>query len=449
MPSRLSLRFLQISDVHLGQTLTGSRLALPADKASQREGEILAAFAAAFRLVQDEELDGVLLPGDLFNGEEVGDALAAEAFAVMRSIAPKPVFLSPGNHDPYSPEGPYGPARWRLLAGGEGPPPNLVLFREERFRTLAWPGRGDVTVSGAAFLRPTPVRERRLALPVVERASLDPGRINLALLHGSRDDGDWLARSKATLPFSAAELAAQPFDYTAVGHYHAPAPILRPGTRAMIGGYAGMPAFQALDEDGEKCVWVVEVDLEAAAMRLCSAHAEPRVVDSRRLVRLTVDVSGREDLEQARGAVEGAWAQRGGRAADVVAVTFAGRLAAGLSREGLIAATSDWLAGRCFHVVAFGGRLEPELDVRPYLEGEATTLEARFARELHAKAQSLPPGRERDIARNALYYGLEALVHSRVRRRWEADPGEMSGADGNGADGDGTGGDGTGGRSGP
>ena len=141
--------------------------------------------------------------------------------------------------------GQTGLCLWRLLAGGEGPPPNLVLFREERFRTLTWPGRPDVTVSGAAFLRPTPVRERGLALPVVARASLDPGRINLALLHGSRDDGDWLARAKATLPFSAAELAAQPFDYTAVGHYHAPAPILRPGTRVETKSWIHLALFRA------------------------------------------------------------------------------------------------------------------------------------------------------------------------------------------------------------
>jgi exonuclease SbcD len=429
LPSRL--RFLQISDVHLGQTLVGSRLAFPAEKAAEREREILAAMEAAFQLVGAEELDGVLLPGDLFNGEEVGDSLAAEAFAIIRSIAPKPVFLSPGNHDPYSPEGPYGAARWRLLAGGEGPPENLVLFREERFRTVPWPGRPEVTVTGAAFLRPTPVLDRRLALPVVDRASLDPARINLALLHGSWDDSGWLARDKATLPFSAAELAAQPFDYTAVGHYHAWTPIHRPGTREIIGAYAGMPAFQALDEEGPKSVLIVEVRREDGGGSPCNVVAETRAVDERRLLRLTVDLTGRDDLEQVRAAVEGAWAAAGGRPTDVAAVTFTGRLAAGLAREDLIAATAEWLAGRSFHAVAFGGRLEPELDVRPYLEGEATTLEARFARELHERIRSLPPGRDREVVRHALYYGLEALVHGKVRRRWEADPGEKS--DGGGA----------------
>ncbi len=426
MPSRLAVRFLQLSDVHLGQSLAGSSLGLPAELAARREREILEAFAAAIRLVASEDLDGVLLPGDLFNGEEVDDALAAEAFAVIRSIAPKPVFLCPGNHDPYSPDGPYGTSRWRLLAGGEGPPPNLVLFREERFATVAWPGRPEVTVSGSAYLRPTPVTDRRLARPVVDPASLDPGRINLALLHGSRDDGGLPPRGKATLPFNAAELAAQPFDYTAVGHYHATAPIFRPGTREVVGGYAGMPAFQALDEEGEKSVLIVEVSIEPGPGRALIVRPGLRIVDPRRLIRLAVDLSGRSDLAQARGAVEAAWTEAGGRPLDVAAVTLTGRLAPEVGREELAAAVPEWLAGRCFHAAVFCGRLEPELDVQRYLDGEAMTLEARFARELAAMINERAPGREREIARHALYYGLEALVHGRVRRRWEADPGGRS-----------------------
>ncbi len=64
----------------------------------------------------------MLLPGDLFDGEAVDDALAAAAFAAIRELAPLPVFLTPGNHDPWSPEGPYGEARWRLLPAARGRP---------------------------------------------------------------------------------------------------------------------------------------------------------------------------------------------------------------------------------------------------------------------------------------------------------------------------------------
>lgn len=425
MAPQVSVRFLQLSDVHLGASLAGTRLGYSDEKARQRERELLDAFAAAFRLVESERLDGVLLPGDLFNGEEVDDALAAEAFAIMGAIAPRPVFLAPGNHDPLSPEGPYGAARWRLLAGGQGPPPNLVLFREEIFRAVPWPGRPDVTVAGAAYLRPTPVRDRRLARPLVAPGGLDPGRLRLALLHGSRDDNAFVPPGKATLPFSAAELAAQPFDYTAVGHYHASAPILHPQTRAVIGAYAGMPAFLGLDEEGEKHVLVVETTLTREPERRCAVRVERRGVDPRRLHRLAVDLSGRLDLEQALAALAQAFdgCAPPVAAADVVAATLHGRLAPDLDRRQVTEAATAWLAERCFHAVVFGGALEPELDIRPYLERDARTLEARFARELQAEIERRPEGREREIARAALSYGLEALVHGRIRRRWEPDPG--------------------------
>ena len=138
-----------------------------------------------------------------------------------------------------------------------------------------------------------------------------------------------------------------------------------------------------------------------------------------------MDLSGRLDLEQALAAL--AQACDGCvppvAAADVVAVTLHGRLAPDLDRRQVAEAATAWLAERCFHAVVFGGALEPELDIRPYLEGDARTLEARFARDMQAEIERRPEGREREIARAALSYGLEALVHGRIRRRWEPDPG--------------------------
>lgn len=422
MTQPLSVRFLQLSDVHLGASTAASRLGYSPERAAQRAAEVQAAFAGAMRLAVEERCDGVLLPGDLFDGEAVDDAVAAAAFAAIRELAPLPVFLTPGNHDPYSPEGPYGEARWRLLAGGEGPPANLVLFRDERFVTVPWPGRPDVTVTGAAFLRPTAVRERRLQQPVVDPASLAPDRIHLALLHGSRDDSGLLQAHKATLPFSAAELAAQPFDYVAVGHYHSSAPILDPATGEVRGGYAGMPAFIGLDEDGEKSVLLVEVDLSPGPPRRRVVRARNRVVDPRRLHRLVVDVTGRRDSEQALAALVEQYERAGVRPVDAVAVRFQGRLAAKLGRQELPEMAAAWLSGRCWHAAAWCAGIEPDLDVSRFLEGESRTLQALFARELAARAgdPALAP-RERELARRALAYGIEALETGRIRRRWEPD----------------------------
>ncbi len=421
MSQPVSVRFLQISDVHLGASLADSRLGWPPALARRRAEEVFTAFASALRLADTEACHGVLIPGDLFDGDEVDDALAAAAFAAIRELAPRPVFLAPGNHDCYGPDGPYGQARWSLLAAGEGPPPNLVLWRDERFHTVVWPGRPDVTVTGSAYLRPARVHERRLAQPVVDPATLDPAHVHLALLHGSRDDHGFLQARKATLPFSAAELAAQPFDYTAVGHYHASSPIRDPGTQEVRGGYSGMPAFINMDEDGEKSVLIVEVTVVPGEPRRREVRVQRRVVDPRRLWRLEIDVTGRGDAEQVRAALARSWEQAGVRPADVAVVRFAGRLAAELSREGLRETATDWARGRCWHVAVLCERLEPEIDVAPFLAGEAKTLQARFARALTERAEAAERSEDREIARRALSYGLEAIVTGRIRRRWEPD----------------------------
>ncbi len=421
MARHIAVRFLQLSDVHLGRSLTGSRLGLPAELAARRRRELLEALAAAFRLVESQRCDGVLLPGDLFDGDDVDDATAAEAFALIGALAPRPVFLAPGNHDPYAPGSPYDAQRWRLLAAGEGPPANLVLFREESFRTVAWPGRDDVTVTGAAFRRPTPVRERRLARPLVEPGGLAPDRAHLLLLHGSRDDAGWLQERKATLPFSAEELARQPFDYAAVGHYHAAAPILHPTSGAILGAYAGSPCFLALDEAHAHVVLVVEVAVEPEPPRRATATVVKHPADPRRLHVVPVDLTGRRDLDQVRAAALEACARAGIGPADVVALRFQGRMSAEISRDAVRGDAAQWLAGGCWHAAALFGAVEPELDASRYLEGEARTLESRFARELLRRIEQEPPGRQREVARAALYYGLEAIVHGRIRRRWEPD----------------------------
>ena len=301
-------------------------------------------------------------------------------------------------------------------------PRTSCCFRDERFVTVPWPGRPDVTVTGAAFLRPTAVRERRLQRPVVNEATLAPGHIHLALLHGSRDDSGLLQAHKATLPFSAAELAAQPFDYVAVGHYHTSAPIIDPATAEVRGGYAGMPAFIGLDEEGEKSVLLVEVDLFPGPPRRRVVRARARVVDSRRLHRLVVDVTGQRDIEQVRAVLAGQFGRADVGPDDVVAVRFCGRLATELARQELPDMAASWLDGRCWHAAAWCAGIEPDIDVSRFLEGEPRTLQALFAREMAARAgdPAVEP-REREIARRALAYGLEALVTGRIRRRWEPD----------------------------
>ncbi|MDE6590427.1 MAG: metallophosphoesterase, partial [Oscillospiraceae bacterium] len=61
------MKVLHASDFHLDSPLSG----LPPEKSAQRRRELRDVPARLARLARDEEVDLVLLPGDLFDGERV------------------------------------------------------------------------------------------------------------------------------------------------------------------------------------------------------------------------------------------------------------------------------------------------------------------------------------------------------------------------------------------
>ena len=135
------LRFLQLSDVHFGAALTGGRLQLPSALAQQRRQEKRDAFARAFDLVESEDLAGVLIPGDLFDDESIDTDTLRFVLHHFARVAPRPVFVAPGNHDAYGGASPYersaGPNSRGLTW-----PENVVLFAHEDFRSYRWLRRG-------------------------------------------------------------------------------------------------------------------------------------------------------------------------------------------------------------------------------------------------------------------------------------------------------------------
>ena len=86
-----ALRFLQLSDILFGQTMRGGKLRLPRALAEERIQERRDAFARAIGIVVERDLDGVLIPGDLFDHENIDTDTLRFVIHTLASIAPRRV----------------------------------------------------------------------------------------------------------------------------------------------------------------------------------------------------------------------------------------------------------------------------------------------------------------------------------------------------------------------
>ena len=250
-----TLRFLQISVLHLDSSLASGRLALPREKRDRINHDIVRALGRSISLAIEAEVDVILIPGDAWDDESVELSTAAQFFDLLAKAAPIPVIIAPGNHDPYHVLSYYNSAYYQDRAG-RSHPPNVHIFTSAQMQTIKVPTLPGVTFTGCCFTENRPRRERILA----DVNAPDGDDLHVLLLHGSQDDGfapD--PEALATAPFSAAELLDCRFDYAALGHYHRYSDIRDSGGRIRA-AYGGIPVARGLDETGDHFIIFGEIE---------------------------------------------------------------------------------------------------------------------------------------------------------------------------------------------
>ena len=381
---------LQSSDWHVGSALSGRGLALGEELRARRREEVDGAAERLVSVARDVRPDVVLLPGDLWDAENLPPALFRRLVEAFEAMSPAPVFVAPGNHDFAGPGGYYDEGFLAAL-GLPGWPRNVFVFRGAEWETRPVAGRDDACVTGRAFLSPLLEAARPLQTPPPRPAS----PYALLAFHGSLESyrgPDAPTGAKRTAPFSAEELAAAGFSWAALGHHHATEVVLRPDGSA-AGAYSGSPTGRGLDETGPRSFLRVTLDGEAPP----SVETVP--ADSRRIHDLVLDAAAR-DAEALREAALGLLLDSGAAPADFVRVTLRGR--PGAARPA--AALAD-LRGLVAHLVV-RDRTTPEPESRPDRE----TAEGRFALEMEARIAAAPDARARRVAELALALGREALL---------------------------------------
>ena len=374
----------------MGSALTGGGLGMPPEVRAVRREEVDGAAERAVEAAKACGADALVVPGDLWDAENVPAAAVHRLLEAFASFAPRPVFVAPGNHDFAGAGGWYDPSVLAAL-GMRAWPENVVVFRAPAWDTVPFPGRDDATVTGRAFLSPAVVVDRPLSPPPPRPASEHA----LLLLHGSLESypgADSPRGAKRTAPFSRREVVDAGFSWAALGHHHH-VHFVEDDAGVRRGAYSGCPTGRGLDETGAR------VFLEVTLVPGEPPRVETLPADSRVVHDLTVDAT---DLEGAALAdrVETAWAVAAVGPADLVRLTLTGTQPFGARP----AETARAFAARARHLSV------RDLTTPPVEDAGLRSAEGRFAADLRARRDAAVEAGPRRLADLALRLGRDALA---------------------------------------
>lgn len=370
----MSVRIVQIADVHLGAPLENF-----GEYARQRRSEQEAAFRRAVDAALEARAQVVVIAGDLFDTfrpEPAAVDLARRELGRLEEAGVK-VFGVPGTHDSLS----YSECVYHTESL-----PFHRLFTDPTFEDPATLEIGGVpvVVHGIAY-------DPRVGAGWETLSRTREDGIHVAVVHAAcRFNPDWPI-AEEDLPFREEDLPGFGMDWIALGHYH-DLRVFESGGRP-VGAYSGSVEGRDWTETGPRHVLLVEWDDPSGPPRVAPIEVHTRVTDVRE-----VDVSGAPDEAAMVAAVESAcdpdrlWK-----------TTLVGEPEV-VPRPGSIAAT---LAPRYGHV-----RVE---DATTLIEShvldqrlEEETVRGEFFRRLVARREAAG-GREAVVVERALKIGLRTF----------------------------------------
>jgi exonuclease SbcD len=378
------VKLLHCGDLHLDAPFTSlaDRDGMP----EQRRQELKRVFGAIINLAVAENVDMLLLCGDLYEHGYVRKSTFHFIYEQLRKIPSLPVIIIPGNHDPISPDSLYTRCEWpenvHILKNGTD------FYEHVSTGTRLYGGIPQSSPTGGGFALSA------ASLPLPKEG------INILLYHGTLD---MAFSADAYQPVSSAELDVWGFDYCALGHFHS---VIRDAGKSGRIFNAGSPEPLGFDEEGEHGVFIVTIEKnEAEESRI---NADFRKIGQRRFINLEVQAGGCLTDEQAAAAVASA-VEGAGSADDLYSITLQGYV----NRNFMVdtAFISDLLKAKGFYI-KINDRTMPDYDFGS-LAGEPG-LKGLFVRKMLDRAAKAIDGEGRQLVMKALYYGIEAIDEGSV-----------------------------------
>lgn len=393
------VKFLQLSDLHLGGRSFPGCFEIDAQKTTLRNKELVDSLKKLPTLAKEVEAEIILIPGDLFDRESADANIINTACKEFADLPP--VFITPGNHDYLSANSPYSHSE-RTRRGLEFWPENVYIFESFDFSTRYLPGRPEVAITGSAFRSNAQLSEHQLA----NKIPRDPAEISILLLHGSRTQFALEESQKITLPFTATELLKQNFSYTALGHYHTYSEI-NDGAGNLRAVYGGRPFGSEFLSGNAGCISGVITHQGASEIKVHS-------LDERKLLDITVYCQNVSSNKELTDLALNAFSDNGGSKNDLVRFNFTGTH----SPEYRPRVEID--PNLCFASTASFAELRSGYDLKSLLqaaESSAPSAECLFAKKINDMIINTDSATERRMLNDALDYGLKAINNLPIKAR--------------------------------
>lgn len=194
--------------IHSADWQLGARFAQFGAKASRLREARLFTLKRTLELAVKHEADAFLIAGDLFEDNQVDDSLVTATVELFRAYPALPIYILPGNHDPYT-----GPDSVWQRKSFQNAPANVHVFRES----------GVTDLGGKTYLLASPLHQKLSttdpSLKLVElAASLPSDAIKIGITHGALAIEAKHQPNDFPIALNAATRAG--LDYLAIGHWH-------------------------------------------------------------------------------------------------------------------------------------------------------------------------------------------------------------------------------------
>ncbi len=274
----MAYRFVHAADVHLDSPLRSLALRNP-ELAELIGGATRRALSRIVDLCLDEQVDALLLAGDLYDGDQTSMKTARFLAEEVRRLHEAGVraFIIRGNHDALS----------RITRELVFPPTVKVFGGRAEVAMDERSGHVPVAIHGLSFSQPhAPECLLGKFKPAVD------GAVNIGIMHTSLAGA---AGHDPYAPCSLADLQGAGFRYWALGHVHKRS-VVKDGACAIV--MPGMPQGRDINEAGAKSVTLVTIGDDR------SIRIEERATGVAQFERVSVDATRIEDWRNLLAAVE-------------------------------------------------------------------------------------------------------------------------------------------------
>ncbi|MGA8849104.1 MAG: DNA repair exonuclease [Dehalococcoidia bacterium] len=364
------LKILHTADIHLGAKFSG----LGSKGVSQRE-QLRATFKNVIATAINERVNIVLIAGDLFDANQQPQRnidLVIEQFNLLNQNN-IPVCLIPGTHDSLDSSSIYRKVDF------EGKCSNLKIFADENISCKEYPGL-DLTVYGKPNLS-----NRSYISPLKGLKHSTSSKFHIAMAHGSFYIPGKTVEDDHV--FRLEEVEASGMDYLALGHWHE----IYECSKKPPAWYSGPPEW--IPDQKEKG-GVLLVSLSDSG----EVNVEPKKLGLRDYDEVGIDMSEIQDLATLKARISGGANQNLVRRATLKGLRDAELI---VNPEEL-----ETELGEKFFYLSVMDKSHPKS--AEVTEDEERLIRSRFIKLMKGQIES-SAGEDKDIAENALQYGIALL----------------------------------------